>query len=193
MCAEMDRLLRKLGAEEGLKQKAEQICREGFIRDLERGRSMRSYIAAALYTAVRESRKPIPLREFLSKIQADTLKGDQISKYYRMFINELELALPAQSPFSYLSEIVQRVHGTDDLLARSEGLLQGVGKKCPPETSGKDPTAIAAAAIYLASFNSASPLYERILADASGISERRLRTSVKALRAAQNQLAQISI
>lgn len=178
----MDRLLAKVSASTYLKEKAESICREGFIRDLERGRSISSYIAAALYTAMRESGEPLPLREFLSRIGADTKKGDQISLYYRMFIKELELCLPTQNPRAYLSEIVQKLHGREELLTCSQNLLASVPKSTP-ETCGKDPVAIAAAAIYLASKNSSHPIYERILADASGISERRLRTCVNALKA----------
>lgn len=185
MCAEMDRLLAKIGAQKSLKEKAESICKEGFIRDLERGRSMRSYIAAALYTALRASGDPMPLREFLAKIDADTKKSDQVAMYYRMFIRELELSLPPPNPSSYLQDIVHKLHREDELLGGSKNLLANL-PKCPPETCGKDPVAIAAAAIYLFASGSSQPVYERNLAEASGISERRLRTCVKALRAVGN-------
>ncbi|MDG6904982.1 MAG: hypothetical protein JRN20_04260 [Nitrososphaerota archaeon] len=182
MCAEMDKLLAKVGAQHSLKQKAESICREGFVRDLERGRSMRSYIAAALYTALRASGDPMPLREFLSEIEADNKKGDQVAMYYRMFIRELDLILPPPDPSSYLQDIVHKLQMDDELYSGSKNLLANL-PRCPPETCGKDPVAIAAGAIYLFALSSSQPLYERNVADACGISERRLRTCVKALRA----------
>ena len=192
MCAEMDRLLQKVGAAEGLKQKAEAICREGFLRDLERGRSMRSYIAAALFAALRQSQNPIALRDFLMRIEADTKKSDEVAKYYRMFITELELIVPTPNPRNYVSEIVLKLHGTDDLLNQCEKLLSNV-RKCPTEMCGKDPVAVASAVVYIASLNSSQPASEKTVAQAAGISEKRLRTCVKALRNAQNQIQSIVV
>jgi transcription initiation factor TFIIB len=192
MCAEMDRLLLKVGAAESLKQKAEAICREGFLRDLERGRSMRSYIAAALFTALRQSESPIALRDFLLRIGADTKKSDEVAKYYRMFVTELGLNVPTPNPRTYFSEIVLKLHGTDDLMNRCEELLASV-RKCPTEMCGKDPVAVASAVVYIASLNSSQTASEKTVAQAAGISEKRLRTCVKALRNVQNQIQSIIV
>jgi transcription initiation factor TFIIB len=187
MCEEMDRLLEMVGAEADLKQKAESICRRGFTMNLERGRAMRSYVAAALYAAMRQSEKRMPLREFLLKIGVDTRKAVEITLYYGVFVRELDLSLPVQNPCGYILGIVQRLHEGEDLASRSEELLMDA-RQCSPEICGKNPQAVAAAAIYLGSLELKRTKSESIIAAAAGISERSLRTSVKVLREAQTKL-----
>jgi transcription initiation factor TFIIB len=185
----MDRLLKLVGAESELRLKAESICRQGFTMDLERGRAMRSYIAAALYTAMRQSGKLVPLREFLLKTEVDARRADEITAYYRMFIRELDLTLPVQNPCSYISGLVQKLDEGEDLTRRSTELLMDA-RQCSPELCGKDPQAVAAAAVYLVLIELKRPKREGELAEAAGVSERSLRSSVKVLREAQSRLVE---
>lgn len=181
ICAEMDRLCLMLSASYAVKETAKARCREALEVGLGRGRSMQSFIMATLFVSMRENEEPMTFRDYALKIEADQRKANEIAKYYRTIIEKLEIKMPVADPSGFVSEIATKVHKSGAVINLCKEIL-GLAKRDAVEASCRDPLVLAAAAMYTACVTLGERITEQEVAEAAGVTEGCVRSSIKSLR-----------
>jgi transcription initiation factor TFIIB len=163
---ELNGISQKMNLSALIVEKAAYIYRKALEQDLIRGRTISGMIAAALYAAIRESDTPRTIKDIAESSGA---KLSDIRRDYRIIVNELDLRMPVFDPRRLVSRITSRAGAKQttetkaiDLVKRSEEI--GI-------TTGKDPTGVAAAAVYLASLLESDHKTEKEISEASGLTE----------------------
>ena len=143
---ELERLTQKLHVPSSAQEMAAVIYRKALNKDLVRGRSIAAIAAAALYATCRFSKIPRTLKEVA---EASIRDKRELARCYRLLIQKLAIQMPVDDPLDYVSKIGEK--------AWISGETQGIAMKIVREakrkhvTSGKDPSGLAAAALYIAS------------------------------------------
>ncbi len=163
---ELDRLSGKLNIPSSVQEMAAMIYRKVLNNDLVRGRSIKEIIVGALYAACRLTRIPRTLRE-VAEVGLQDPKD--VSRAYRLIVGNLKMKMPIDDPLDYVAKISEKA----GLSTEAEGLAIEIIRKAKEKhlTMGKDPSALATAAIYMASKRRKEKIRQKHLAEASGISE----------------------
>ncbi|MCS7099742.1 MAG: transcription initiation factor IIB [Sulfolobales archaeon] len=142
---ELGRIADQLGLPKSIKEEAVSIYRRAIERGIVRGRSVEAVAAAALYIACRIHKIPRQLDEISSITKADKR---EISRCYRMLVKELEVKVPPTDSADYVPRIVSALGLSGRVAKKAVELLEEARKL--GITAGKDPTGVAAAAVYAA-------------------------------------------
>ena len=175
--SELDRLKDKLALSDALIEKTAYIYRKALDKNLVRGRSIPSAIAAALYAACRDSGTPRTLHDVSSAIN---IKRKEVSRCYRLFLRELDLKMPVVDPIKCMSRIASKAELSEKVKRRALTILNDASKM--EITAGKDPMAIAAAALYLSCVMSGENTTQKVIAMAAGVTEVTIRNRYKGLK-----------
>lgn len=174
--SELDRLASQLGLPRSVKETAAIIYRKAIESRLVRGRSIEAMIAATVYAAARVRRVPRTLDEIAVETR---ISRKELGRCYRLLIRKLSLSIPLASPVDYLvrfgtelglSGVVQRDAAQIISSAKESGL-----------TAGKDPTGLAAAAIYISSIMKSERRTQRVIAETARVTEVTVRNRYKEL------------
>jgi len=174
---ELLKMKEKLSLSDAIVEKAAYIYRKAIEKKLVKGRSISSLIAAALYTACRESGTPRTLNEISNSIN---IKRKNLAVCYRMILKELDLKMPVVDSISCIPKIAS----TANLSEKAKRYAMKLLKKAEEEKilAGKDPMGMAASALYLASLETGENVGQRTLALAGGITEVTIRNRCKNLK-----------
>ncbi|MCL4314201.1 MAG: transcription initiation factor IIB [Candidatus Thermoplasmatota archaeon] len=164
----------KLGIAKDIKETAALIYRKAVEKNLIRGRSIESIVCAAVYAACRKINLPRTLDE-ISK--ASDVNKKKIGKAYRHLAKELELNLKPTTPYSYVAQFCNKLDLDKQAIVLSEDIVRksietGI-------SSGKGPTGVAAASIYIASVILKKPKTQKEVARVSGVTEVTIRNRYK--------------
>jgi transcription initiation factor TFIIB len=166
----------KLHIPKNVEENAAHIYRKAFDRRLVRGRSIESTVAAALYAACRLTRTTRSLKEI---VDASSRSRKEISRHYRMLQRELDLKIPLDDPFQYVSKIGSKIAITEQVQQTAIKLLDKAKQK--KILSGKDPIGLAASAIYIACKLNFIRKTQKEIAIAAEITEVTIRNRYKSL------------
>ena len=175
--SELDRLSGRVSISPSIKERAALIYRKALDKGLVRGRSIASIAAAALYAACRKSEVPRTLREIA---EASLVDKKDVSRCYRLLLQELDFHMPISDPLTYISKIA--------LISGISGRTQGTAITILAEAkrkrfaAGKDPMGMAAAALYIACLQNSEKITQKDIAEASGVTEVTVRNRYKALK-----------
>src|SRR2546427_5657020 len=175
--SELDRLKDKLALSDAVIEKTAYIYRKALEKNLVRGRSIPSAIAAALYAACRDGGTPRTLHDVSSAIN---IKRKEVSRCYRLFLRELDLKMPVVDPIKCMSRIASKAELSEKVKRRALTILNDASKM--EITAGKDPMAIAAAALYLSCVMSGENTTQKVIAMAAGVTEVTIRNRYKGLK-----------
>ncbi|MGI0004532.1 MAG: transcription initiation factor IIB, partial [Candidatus Nitrosotenuis sp.] len=103
---ELNKLRDKLSLPDAVVEKTAHIYRKALAKNLVRGRSIEGVLAAAAYAACRDTGMPRTLNDVSDAIN---IKRKDISKNYRMLVNELALKMPLVDSVSCISKIASKV------------------------------------------------------------------------------------
>ena len=172
----LDRMASSMGIPQTVRETAAMIYRKAALKKLARGRSIEGVTAAALYAACRQCNVPRTLDE-ISNIAK--IRRKEIGKTYRFITRKLELKLMPTSPQDYISRFCSELKLSGDVQAKTLEIL----KKAANEelTSGRGPTGMAAAALYIASVLCGERRTQREVADIAGVTEVTIRNRYKEL------------
>ena len=172
----LDRMTSGMGLPQTVRETAAMIYRKSALKKLARGRRIEGVTAAALYAACRQCNVPRTLDE-ISNIAKISRK--EIGKTYRFITRKLELKLMPTSPQDYISRFCSELKLSRDVQAKTLEIL----KKAASEelTSGRGPTGMAAAALYIASVLCGERRTQREVADIAGVTEVTIRNRYKEL------------
>jgi transcription initiation factor TFIIB len=174
--AEMDRIASALSLPRNVRETAAMIYRRAIHRNLIRGRSIEGVAAAALYGSCRQCNVPRTLDEIASKSR---ISRKDIGRTYRFIARELRLNLVPTRPQDYLQRFCSELKLKGEVQGRAHDILrQAMDREL---TSGRGPTGVAAAAIYIASVQAGERRTQREVADVAGITEVTIRNRYKEL------------
>ena len=171
MLSEIQRLVAALGLSKADHEIAAAICHRASDQDLVPGRSYESIAAGAVYAAIRQAGHPQTLAD-LSHVSRLTEK-QRLARTYRYLVRELDLQIPPPDPHDYLPKIASAL----DLSQETQRLAHDVVTAAVDAGlhSGKDPSGIAAASIYVACRHPETPAdddpTQTALSDIADVSE----------------------
>ncbi|MFW6040469.1 MAG: transcription initiation factor IIB [Thermoplasmatota archaeon] len=171
---ELDRLSSKMGLPRSIRETSAMIYRRAVEKNLIRGRSIETVIASSLYAGCRKCDVPRTLTEISEAAQADE---KQIGRAYRFLSRELGLKLLPTRPEEYIQRFCSKLDLDRDVISKGEEIISKATEK--GLTSGKGPTGIAAAAIYIASITENNPRTQRAIAEVAGVTEVTIRNRYK--------------
>ena len=172
----LDRLSSTLYLPRNVRETAAMIYRKVVIRKLTRGRSIEGVTAAVLYAACRQCNVPRTLEE-ISRISS--LKKKEIGRNYRDISRELELKLLPTRPIDYISRFTSRLDLSNEVQITANKILKKASDK--DLISGRGPTGMAAAGLYIASVLCGERRTQRQIAEVAGVTEVTIRNRYKEL------------
>lgn len=174
--SELDRISSVLGLPKNIRETTALIYRRAVIKGLVRGRSMESVVAAALYAACRKHNVPRTLDEIA---EASTVKKREIGRTYRFITRELKIKLLPTSPIDYISRFSSELKLPPLVQEKAISILKKAQGK--DLVSGRGPTGVAAASIYVASALLNERRTQREVAEVAGVTEVTIRNRYKEL------------
>ena len=174
--SEIDRMSSHLGLPRNVREAAAVIYRRAVEERLIRGRSIEGVAAAALYAACRECKVPRTLDEIAD---VSRVSKKEIGRSYRFIARELLIHLRPTSPTDYIPRFGSELGLSGEVQSKAIELLKEATKK--GLTSGRGPTGVAAAAIYIASVLYGERRTQRDVADVARVTEVTVRNRYKEL------------
>ncbi|MFO8110052.1 MAG: transcription initiation factor IIB [Thermoplasmata archaeon] len=171
---ELDRLSSNMGLPRSIRETAAMIYRQAVEKNLIRGRSIETVIASSLYAGCRKCDVPRTLTEVA---KASEIDEKQIGRAYRFLSRELELKLMPTRPEEYINRFCSKLELGRNVVARGEDVISQANDL--GLTSGKGPTGVAAAAIYIASIVEGTPRTQRAISEVAGVTEVTIRNRYK--------------
>ncbi|MFA5771734.1 MAG: transcription initiation factor IIB [Thermoplasmata archaeon] len=174
--SELDRMASGMGLPRNVRETAAMIYRKAVTKNLIRGRSIEGVVAASLYGACRQCDVPRTLDEVAG---TSRVGRKEIGRTYRFMTRELKLKLMPTTPQDYISRFCSELKLSGDVQSKTMDILKQAAEK--ELTSGRGPTGVAAAAIYIASIQANERKTQREVAEVAGVTEVTIRNRYKEL------------
>ena len=170
----LDRMSSALSLPRNVRETAAMIYRKVALKKLVRGRRLEGVAAAVLYAACRQCNVPRTLKEISNTAQ---IKKKEIGRNYRIISRKLDLKLLLTTPRDYIPRFCSELKLSRDVQTKTLEILK---KAADNEiTSGRGPTGIAAASLYIASVLCGERRIQRDIAETAGVTEVTIRNRYK--------------
>src|SRR3989339_1361471 len=174
--AELKRVSSFLKLPKSVEEESARIYNMAVQRGLVRGRSMESVVAGALYAACRRHEVPRTLDELS---EASGMDKKEVGRTYRFITRELGIKILPSNPVDYLPRFVSALKLSAKTQSKAVDILNDARKA--ELTSGRGPTGIAAASLYVAALINNEKRTQREVADVAGVTEVTIRNRYKEL------------
>ena len=174
---ELNRVASYLGLPDNIREQAALLYRHCVKENLIRGRPIETVVNAALYSVCRSAGVPRTLDE-ISKVSGVPKK--EIGRSFRVISHELHLKIPLPDPSSYVPRYVSALKLSGEAQEKSVLLLKQAMKK--GLVSGRSPTGVSAAAVYIASAMVGEHRTQKEVADVAGVTEVTIRNRYRELK-----------
>src|SRR3989339_1879486 len=174
--AELKRVSSYLKLPASVEEEAARVYTLAVQRGLVRGRSMESVVAGALYAACRRHEIPRTLDELS---EASGIEKKEIGRTYRFVTRELGITIRPSNPSDYIARFASSLKLTAETQSKAVEILERAQKS--ELTSGRGPTGIAAAALYVSALMHGEKRTQREVADVAGVTEVTIRNRYKEL------------
>jgi len=164
--SELQRIVSFLNLSRSVHEKIARYYEQAVNKGLVRGRSIESVVAALTYAVSREFGSPRTLDEIAESSGEDKR---EIGRTYRYISRELNIRILPADPTSYVPRFCSMLGLSDRVLAKAVEILKKAKKH--DLTSGKGPTGVAAAAIYISCVLNGEKRTQREVADTTNITE----------------------
>jgi len=164
--SELQRIVSFLSLPRSIHERIARYYEEAVNHGLVRGRSIESVIAALTYTVSREFGSPRTLDEIS---EASGVEKREIGRTYRYVARELGIRILPADPVTFVPRFCSMLGLSDKVQAKAIEILKKANKH--DITSGKGPTGVAAASIYIACVLIGEKRTQREVADICGITE----------------------
>lgn len=171
---ELERISSEMELPKNVRETAAVIYRKAIKQNLIRGRSIEGVVAATLYAACRQCQVPRTLDEIAA---ISRVGRKEIGRTYRFMMRELALKLRPISPQEYIERFCSELDLSREVKNKANELLEKAQRK--ELTSGRGPTGVAAAAIYIASILVGERKTQKDVADVAGVTEVTIRNRYK--------------
>ncbi len=174
---ELDRVASSLGLPENIKESAALLYRKAVKEELIRGRLIESVVAAVIYAICRMQGIPRTLDE-ISK--ASGIEKKEIGRAYRFLKTELDINVPLTDPGQYVPKFAAALKLSGEVQEDAIKLIKKALRK--GLISGRGPTGVAAAALYIASAMHGVKKTQKEVADVAGVTEVTIRNRYRELK-----------
>ncbi|MAG15878.1 hypothetical protein CMO88_02350 [Candidatus Woesearchaeota archaeon] len=174
--SELKRVASYLKLPRSVEEESARIYTLAVQRGLVRGRSMESVVAGALYAACRRHEVPRTLDELS---EASSIEKKEIGRTYRFVTRELGISILPSNPADYIPRFASALKISPEAQSKSIEILEKAQKQ--ELTSGRGPTGIAAAALYVSALLYGEKRTQREVADVAGVTEVTIRNRYKEL------------
>jgi len=174
--SELQRIVSFLNLPRTIHERIARYYEEAVNKGLVRGRSIESVIAALTYAVSREFDSPRTLDEIS---EASGVEKREIGRTYRYIARELTIRILPADPTTFVPRFTSMLGLSDRVQAKALEILKKANKH--DITSGKGPTGVAAAAIYVATVLIGEKRTQREVADIVGVTEVTIRNRYKEL------------
>jgi len=174
--AELKRVGSYLKLPKSVEEEAARIYTLAVQRGLVRGRSMESVVAGALYAACRRHEVPRTLDELS---ESSGIEKKEIGRTYRFVTRELGISILPSNPADYIARFSSALKLNAETQSKAIEILESAQKA--ELTSGRGPTGIAAAALYVSALIHGEKRTQREVADVAGVTEVTIRNRYKEL------------
>ena len=174
--AELKRVSSFLKLPASVEEEAARIYTLAVQRGLVRGRSMESVVSGALYAACRRHEVPRTLDELS---EASGIDKKEIGRTYRFVTRELGIRILPSNPVDYIPRFASALKLSAETQSKAVEILEQAQKS--ELTSGRGPTGIAAASLYVAALINNEKKTQREVADVAGVTEVTIRNRYKEL------------
>jgi len=174
--AELKRVASYLKLPKSVEEESARIYTMAVQRGLVRGRSMESVVAGALYAACRRHEVPRTLEELS---EASGIDKKEVGRTYRFVTRELGIRILPSNPVDYIARFASALNLNANTQSKAVEILEKAQKA--ELTSGRGPTGIAAASLYVAALMNNEKRTQREVADIAGVTEVTIRNRYKEL------------
>ena len=174
---ELNRVSSYLGLPENIRENAALLYRKCVQNNLIRGRPIETVVQAVIYAACRKAGMPRTLDEIAN---ISGLPKKEIGRAYRAISHELGLKIPLTDPVSYVPRYVNALKLSGEAQEKAVELLHDAMKK--GLVSGRSPTGVSAAAVYIAGALAGERRTQKEVADVAGVTEVTIRNRYRELK-----------
>jgi len=174
---ELRRMASYLNIPEELVEAAALLYRKTVKKGLIRGRLIEAVVAAVLYTVCRTYNVPRTLNEMA---EASGLTKKEIGRTYRFLVRELKLDVPLTNPTHYIPRFAAELGLSGEVQEEARKILEKA--IASGLISGRGPTGVAAAAVYIASLLKGERRTQKEVANVAGVTEVTIRNRYRELR-----------
>jgi transcription initiation factor TFIIB len=164
--SELQRLSEILHMPSSVRDMAAIIYRKTLNKGLVRGRSIRGMVAGALYAAIRFTKLPRTLKEMA---EASQRTQKEIARSYSVIVRNLEMRMPIDDPTAYVTKVAEKAKVSSEVEGLAIKLMEEAKRKYA--TTGKDPSGLAAAILYLSARMLKEKVTQARLAKAANVTE----------------------
>lgn len=175
--AELDRVASSLGLPENIKESAALLYRKVVKEELIRGRLIESVVSAVIYAICRMHGIPRTLDEIA---KASGIEKKEIGRAYRFIKVEMNMDVPLTDPAEYVPKFAAALKLGPPVQEEAVKLIKKSVKK--GLISGRRPTGVAAAALYIASAMHGEKRTQKEVADVAGVTEVTIRNRYRELK-----------
>ncbi|MDO8627340.1 MAG: transcription initiation factor IIB [Candidatus Diapherotrites archaeon] len=174
---ELRRVASYLNIPDELIEAAALLYRKTVKKGLIRGRLIEAVVAAVLYTVCRTYSVPRTLNEMA---EASGLTKKEIGRTYRFLVRELKLGVPLTNPIHYIPRFAAELNLSGEVQEEGRKILeQAIGNGL---ISGRGPTGVAAAAVYIAGLLKGERRTQKEVANVAGVTEVTIRNRYRELK-----------
>lgn len=176
--SELGRLKDKLGLSDAIMEKTAYVYRKAQEKQLVRGRSTSSILAAAIYAVCREMGASRTLKDVAN---ATDIKRKAISRSYRILVLELDIKVPLVDPMKCIAKIANGAKLSEKTKRMAMDTMKYlIGKEI---SAGKLPMGLAATVLYMSCLANGESKTQKDIADMAGVTEVTIRNRFKDLKA----------
>lgn len=136
-------------------------------KNFTKGRSMEAIVVSTIYIACRLFDLPRPLNEFS---EASGISKKEIGRTYIYIIRQLDIKMIPVNPVDYIARYISELHLSYRVQTRAVELINQIMAN-DKMASGKGPTGIAGASLYIAALELGERRTQREISDVAGITE----------------------
>lgn len=173
---EISRLSSAMDLPDNIRETAAVVYKAAVKKNLIRGRSKNVVATAALYIACRKRNVPRTLDEFADSTEFDR---EEVGRTYRFLSRELTLKLKPTKPQRYIQRFCNDLNLSGDVRQLAEDIIEQAEEA--EIISGKGPTGLAAASIYISSVKVGERRTQKEIAEVADVTEVTVRNRYKDL------------
>lgn len=174
--SEIDRKGSNLNLPRIVRVDASVVYRSAVDKNLIRGRSIEGVVAASLYTSCRRCHVPRTLDEIA---KASNISKKEVGRTYRFLARELKIKLQPTPPADYIPRFASEIGLSNEAQSKAISIIEKATKM--GLTSGRGPTGVAAAALYISSVLLGERKTQHEIAEITGVTEVTIRNRYKEL------------
>jgi transcription initiation factor TFIIB len=167
---EINRICSSLGLAWQVAERSAYFYRKALQKNLIKGRSISSFVAASIYLVCKERKIPRTIDEVC---RAAGIDRPFAAHCYKILVGEMHIDPPVTDPFRNITKISTRAGIEERVSRRAREILSSVASHTA--IMGKNPLVLAAAALYLATAEHKLSVTKTTIADAAEVSTISLR------------------